>query len=460
MGLVDYSDSESDSDSPPATNDLTAKKPKPSTSTSTSASSSQKLIQRSATGKIIVQLPTAASASGTGTGSTGASEPSSEPPAKRARVDDGNSSSRFSGFSSFLPAPKNVGKAARDSNTNNSSNNNDNRKSGKAAAAVRIGVHLKTSAEAAFSRDADGGFSSSYGEDGDGGDDDDGLGGKTSSGGFGLNLPPPKHQQQKQQGPSIPEGQKREEDVQLVGKPLMFRPLSVARRPGQGKGKEKKKTMTTVAKVESGAGEKEKVQQIEKEKEAVPKKKKTVSLFSAGGDDDDEKGGVYGPSAQADDYSSLGNSNPLEDLDDYTDSVATLPPPSAPAPGPAHAQHQHQEPDSLSAIADSLNLTDKQRRELFGRKGNGNGNGPVAATAKVASFSMEREYAANEAMRVSGEAQKLQQLQHNPVRSIAPGKHSLKQMVNMVQSNQAALEESFAAQRTNRREAAGRYGWK
>jgi hypothetical protein len=72
----------------------------------------------------------------------------------------------------------------------------------------------------------------------------------------------------------------------------------------------------------------------------------------------------------------------------------------------------------------------------------------------VINFNMEREYAHNEALRASGAQQA-----HNPVRSIAPGKHSLRQVVNMAQSNQGALEESFARAKGSQREAAGRYGW-
>ena len=63
----------------------------------------------------------------------------------------------------------------------------------------------------------------------------------------------------------------------------------------------------------------------------------------------------------------------------------------------------------------------------------------------------------NEYLRQSGA---LADQVHNPVRSIAPGKHSLKQMVNMAQNNQAALEDSFAAGRGARSAAAGKYGWK
>jgi hypothetical protein len=48
---------------------------------------------------------------------------------------------------------------------------------------------------------------------------------------------------------------------------------------------------------------------------------------------------------------------------------------------------------------------------------------------------------------------------HNPVRSIAPGKHSLKQLVNAAQSQKDALAESFAKGYQNRKEAGSKYGW-
>ncbi len=60
-------------------------------------------------------------------------------------------------------------------------------------------MHLRTAAEPAFSRRVDGH------------DDSMGLDGDATQPTF--------------KGPSIPEGQKPEEEVKLVGKPLMFKPL-------------------------------------------------------------------------------------------------------------------------------------------------------------------------------------------------------------------------------------------
>jgi hypothetical protein len=98
-----------------------------------------------------------------------------------------------------------------------------------------------------------------------------------------------------------------------------------------------------------------------------------------------------------------------------------------------------------------MNLSAAARRELFGRDKTG---AKAQMAAKVLNFDMDREYAHNEAVRASGETQL-----HNPVRAIQPGKHSLRQLVNAVQTQKDALEESFAAGKSNKREAGSRYGW-
>jgi hypothetical protein len=95
-----------------------------------------------------------------------------------------------------------------------------------------------------------------------------------------------------------------------------------------------------------------------------------------------------------------------------------------------------------------MKLSKAARRELFGRDGG-------TANSKIVNFDMEQEYSHNESLRQAGET-----ATHNPVRSIAPGKHSLRQLVNAVQNNASALEESFATSKSKRGEAAGRYGWR
>ena len=99
-----------------------------------------------------------------------------------------------------------------------------------------------------------------------------------------------------------------------------------------------------------------------------------------------------------------------------------------------------------------MNLSKAARRQLFGRTGT-----PASSmsASSVVNFNMDREYAHNEEVRASGEQQAF-----NPVRAIAPGKHNLRQLVNQVQTQREALEESFAKGKSNRNEAGSRYGWR
>ncbi|RKF58009.1 hypothetical protein OnM2_070036 [Erysiphe neolycopersici] len=106
---------------------------------------------------------------------------------------------------------------------------------------------------------------------------------------------------------------------------------------------------------------------------------------------------------------------------------------------------------SLSSIADSLHLSDSERRQLFGRQ---KGNSKSATTTNIIDFNTDTEYLHNEEIRAAGE-----KIVNNPVRSIAPGKHSLKQLIHAAQSQKDALEESFAKGKSNRTEAGSRYGW-
>ncbi|KAK0630804.1 mitotic checkpoint regulator, MAD2B-interacting-domain-containing protein [Bombardia bombarda] len=305
------------------------------------------------------------------------------------------------------------------------------------------GVQLRTGAEPSFARARGGGD-----------DEDDNSTNSNSGGGLGLNLPPPR---KAPAGPSIPAGQRPESEVKLVGKPLMFKPLSVARKPGLNKMK-KKPNMAPNGKITATAE-----QNVAAAAAAAPPPKKKVSLFSMGADTDASPAattststGAYeplfngaGPTTSYDDPATTATAD-----DEYTGSYEHYEQPYQETP---QQQPNHQQ--SLTSIADDLNLSKEARRELFGRGGvnnNTNNNSSfIPAGAKVISFNMEQEYAHNEALRQSGTEQV-----YNPVRSIVPGKHSLRQMVSMVQNNQAALEESFVAGKNTRKDAAGRYGWK
>ncbi|KND92219.1 hypothetical protein TOPH_03247 [Tolypocladium ophioglossoides CBS 100239] len=385
MGLVDYSESESsgsDAEAPPK---APQKAPGPN-----SKKPFQKVVDRSNPGKIVVSLPQAAPDN----------KYAQEPPAKRARTAGGG---LFSGFNSFLPAPKNAGRAPA------------------GPSKTRPGVNLKTSAAPGFSR-----------EEGDGGD-----GGSEKPTG-GLSLPPPKRQAE----PSIPEGQKPADDVKLVGKPLMFRPLSVARN-SKKKGSKlgtAKPARTTASPSSSSIAHQ--ATQLSSTTEAqqppapAPAHKK-VSLFSM---HTEEAAEPTASSHLSDAYEPLYETGAQADasLDEYAQYAVQ----AGPAPTAAPAA------ESLDSIANDLNLSAAARRELFGRGGSSH------TTKKVVNFNMDQEYEHNEAIRAAGDQQT-----HNPVRAIQGGKHSLQQLVQNVHNQREALEESFAKGKSNRKEASSRYGW-
>ncbi|GAP89273.1 putative mitotic checkpoint protein prcc protein [Rosellinia necatrix] len=436
MGLVDYSDSESDTE--------IVAKPAPPKQQPTAGGSKkpfQKVIDRSKSGKILVNLPGSSSGRDDSNAATGADEP----PAKRARISKGGA---FSGFNSFLPPPKNVGKKPAASTAGSSSSNGG---ATKGANAPRPGVHLKTGAAPGFIR---GGY-----------DDPDGdVGGEEgpAAGGSG-----------KAQQPTIPAGQKPAEEVELVGKPLMFRPLSVSRKKPTKKAVSKATatipTTSGSAAAAAAAAASTPAQTIPTvpapaataSAEPPPKKKK-ISLFSIPDKPTD------GPAELGDGSSGSGAYEPLIDTDEAStaDAFAAYDAQyrSYAAPAPAPPSSGTAAPESLDSIASGMNLSAAARRELFGRRGvppggGGGGGGGTGATTttttRVISFDTEKEYAHNEALRASGEQQA-----HNPLRAIAPGKHSLRQLVAQVQNQRDALEESFAKGKAKQGDAASRYGWR
>ncbi|EME44912.1 hypothetical protein DOTSEDRAFT_70825 [Dothistroma septosporum NZE10] len=92
-----------------------------------------------------------------------------------------------------------------------------------------------------------------------------------------------------------------------------------------------------------------------------------------------------------------------------------------------------------------MNLTPAQRRQLFGRNGK---------SANVTHFNMDSEYAHNEELRQAGEV-----VEHRAVKAIAPGKHSLQQLVNNARSQKDALDDKFAEGKANRSAGGAKYGW-
>ena len=144
------------------------------------------------------------------------------------------------------------------------------------------------------------------------------------------------------------------------------------------------------------------------------------------------------------------STSPHSDLDPTvsTDHQQELEPAPQAPPQSNIPPGREEGPELLDTIAKDLNLSASARRQLFGR------HSRHASNIDVVNFSIDEEYAANELLRQAGE-----QVQHNPVRAIAPGKHSLRQLVNAVSSQKDALEEQFASGRRNKKEAGSKYGW-
>ncbi|KAH7416857.1 mitotic checkpoint regulator, MAD2B-interacting-domain-containing protein [Cadophora sp. MPI-SDFR-AT-0126] len=391
MGLVDYSDSDgSDTEQKPV-----AKAAPPS-----SKPTFQKVVDRSNPGKIKVSLPQAALKNENKT---------EEPPAKRAKTGGG----AFSGFNSFLPAPRRTGQTTATLGGGNT-----------AKRGLGAGVNLKTGAAPGFSREPEPERDPTEEQD-----DEPTI----PNEGSGMNLPAPKTSQNGEQKPA--------EEVKLVGKPLMFRPLSVSRKPTK-----KKKQVPTPSPLNQTVS----TPVTPQSKETKPAQRPKVSLFSM--ETPEEK---HSTPASTGEYRPMmfeveeagedeGDSQGLEpSYEDYTPTSSQhMAPPAVPTPPVSQ---------SLDDIAGDLNLSAAERRQLFGRQKGGRG---AQSATKVINFNTDQEYLHNEELRAAGE-----QVTHNPVRAIAPGKHSLKQLVNAAQSQKEALEESFAKGKSNRAEASSRYGW-
>ncbi|KIV81045.1 hypothetical protein PV11_08498 [Exophiala sideris] len=326
-----------------------------------------------------------------------------EPAPKRPRVGAG----AFGGFNAMLPAPK------RDADT-------------KAAAkpAARKVFSLKTGAEPGFSREGDAELRQLFAEQGAGTDSQTGNRG----------------QEEDDTIPAVPKktdvpGNGRAE-VPLKGNPFMFKPLSVARNNKKPKRKtDPSKAITSKSSdiPVQASPTTTKVDTTDKPEPAPAPKK--ISLFGMNND----------PEPLI----------PLQLEEEEDEIVEVLDDPvgdedySAAFGGQGPATSTTDQAQSLDTIASDLNLSKAERRQLFGRNGR-----PGGTAMNVVNFNTDEEYAANEALRATGE-----QVQHNPVRSIAPGKHSLKQLVSAATGQKDALEESFASGRRNKKEAGSKYGW-
>ncbi|KAF3195730.1 hypothetical protein TWF225_000122 [Orbilia oligospora] len=103
---------------------------------------------------------------------------------------------------------------------------------------------------------------------------------------------------------------------------------------------------------------------------------------------------------------------------------------------------------TFQSISEEVGMDEAEMRMFMGRRGRN-------AEIKLVDFNVDKEYEKNEAARAAGELAP----ERNVVRSIKPGKHQLTSLLNAAQSQRAALEESFAEGRRNKKEAGSKYGW-
>lgn len=229
---------------------------------------------------------------------------------------------------------------------------------------------------------------------------------------------------------------KNEEKPKIVGKATKFRPLSVA---NNKKKKPLKKPKPPEESSLNGAGRAAPAKNPAPATDAtptptideIPAPKPKRSLFSVHIEEPEAEEPPNG-----NDYSSSIATDSYADTNTRTTTTQTQP-----------TDPQPSDPNSLHSIASDLNLTPAQRRQLFGRHAKD-------ADINIAHFNMDSEYADNEQARRAGEV-----VEHRAVKSIAPGKHSLQQLVNNARTQQGGLEDKWAEGRRERGEAGGKYGW-
>lgn len=406
MVLVAYSDSEG-SDTEEVSNSTVPSKPAPATK-----SSNNFTVDKANPTKIRVNL-------GSSLPQSTSDREDGEPAAKRARIGGGGGA--FSGFNAMLPAPKRENVKPGITGTN-----------GTKAPARKV-FSLKTGAEPAFSREGDAELRDFFAEQeqersqstGTSGGNDD----ETST--IPSDIPKPQFYTESKTS-------------QTTSKPFMFKPLSVSRGP------KKKKTASQLMK---GAGPpidqpiqatstttKTSTKDDSIEAETATKPKQKMSLFSSG------------PTELPPDPDPEPEDQYQNDEDDEIVELLDEPTTTSSNPPPTHQQYRQQPAETLTSLANTLNLTPAERRQLLGRNTKSNS---TTQNHNIITFNTDTEYASNQAMIANADAS----VQHNPVRAIAGGKHSLKQLVANAQGQKEALEESFAVGRRNKREAGTKYGW-
>jgi Mitotic checkpoint regulator, MAD2B-interacting len=373
----------------------------PSASASTVKTSSkpgfQRVVDRSNPRKIFVNLPKPTEDTGTTDG---------EHVSKRPRVGGGG----LSGLNAMLPAPKRAQAAANAGGLNK-------------GRALGIGS-LKTGATPGFSREPM--EEASYFKD----TEDLGPGNQDyTDDGKTTNL--------FAETASTSELGK---TVEVKKPAALFKPLSVARKT------KRKVNLPTITNLESsnGLASPNAVSQIK----SAPK----VSLFSMGADTAPSS---RPPAVSSSAYKPLLFTTPKESSEYPAEESLTVP--SYEESSEAAASSSTFSPpsndygsQSLDSIASDLNLSASARRQLLGRGQRSSG----ASSVTIKNFNTDQEYDHNEELRAQGE-----QVMHNPVRALAPGKHSLQQLVNAAASQKDALEEQFAKGKRNKKEAGSKYGW-
>lgn len=396
MVLVGYSDSEDSGDE---------QKPAPKAAQKVGTSTKpafQKVIDRSSPHKIKVILPEDSRLSAS------EGKPDDGPPAKRAKV----GGVAFNGFNALLPAPK------------RQTASNGGTTTGLRRGGLGSGVSLKTGATPGFTREpmpapeaedeSEGSTLGDYGVT------------RTLQESSGIGKPGTTNQSDKPK-----------EEPKKHGNPMMFKPLSVARKT------QKKKASAAAVPA---------IQHVNNDLPPPPKATPKICLFSMGAPEKEDTPstgatGVYQPlvyQVDASDQTAPSEDTSNEYIYAQIEKPTTLPPPPS--------TQTPLGPQSLDSIASDLNLSASAKRQLFGRQGN-NAKGN-STNINVVNFNTDQEYAANELLRQAGE-----QAVHNPVRALASGKHSLKQLVNAASTQKDALEEHFASGRRNKKEAGSKYGW-
>lgn len=415
MALVNYSDSEaSDSEQenvtqPQQKKPVPAPAPAPANNPPKQPSSANfsSIVDRSNPRKIRVALPEIKPET-----TAGDQEGEDGPARKKPRLDGGGGA--FSGFNAMLPAPKRKTVTAD--------------KDKKPAGPARKVFGLKTGAAPGFDRSADAEMRHNQALEGD--DEDIPKAGSLQAedygeaGGASETKPPQK-----------PEG-----EVKLKGNAMMFKPLSVGR--NQKKKPPKAPTPSSAADELKPVPQPTQQQQPAQQAPPPPAPKPKVSLFSISSEDSSATAPLNGP-AQSTSYQPLVYNTTRDPpvAGPALESEATTP--------SAASTAAPQQTQTLDNIADDLNLSRAQRRHLFGRHGD-------TSKSRILNFNTDTEYAANQEM---AQGTDLAAAQHNPVRAIAPGKHTLQQLVNAASNQRDALEESFATGRRNKKEAGSKYGW-